>query len=240
MNQKELIENLINYRKENNIFQKSIDQRSDKLEAITYDWPPFASGSPHFGHGLVWAMKDLVGRYKTMKWYKVIRDRWWDCHGLPVEKAVEQKLWLDGKRDIEEKLWIEKFTQECRAYVSNVSDERNRFVDHIGRRADMENAYMTMNLDFMESVINVFDNLYSKNLVYKWFKIQWYCPSCATALSNSEVNEWYEDRQDPAITIKFPLYNKNIEQLEKYECTSDWAVKVVCCIIKKDDKILIW
>lgn len=239
MNQKELIESLNKYRKDNNIFQKSIEQRSNKLEAITYDGPPFASGTPHFWHWLVGVMKDLVGRYKTMKWYKVIRDRWWDCHGLPVEKAVEKKLWLDGKRDIEEKLWIEKFTQECRNYVSNVSDERNNFVDQTGRRADMENAYMTMNLDFMESVINVFDNLYSKNLVYKWFKIQWYCPSCATALSNSEVNEWYEDRQDPAITIKFPLYNKNIGQLEKYEHSSDGSTNVVCCVIKKDGKFLI-
>ena len=240
MNHKELIESLNQYRKENKIFQKSIEQRSNNLEAITYDGPPFASWTPHFGHGLVGVMKDLVGRYKTMKWYKVIRDRWWDCHGLPVEKAVEKKLWLDWKRDIEEKLWIEKFTQECRNYVSNVSDERNNFVDQIGRRADMENAYMTMNLDFMESVINVFDNLYSKNLVYKWFKIQWYCPSCATALSNSEVNEGYQDKQDTAITIKFSLYNKNLEQTEKYECTSDGSVNVVCCVIKKDDKFLIW
>ena len=238
MNQKDLIENLLDYRKEHNTFQKSIDQRSDKLQAITYDGPPFASGTPHFWHWLVWAMKDLVGRYKTMKWYQVIRDRWRDCHGLPVEKAVEKKLWIDGKKDIEEKIGIDKFTQECRNYVSNVSGERNRFVDHIGRRADMDHAYMTMNLDFMESVINVFDNLYSKNLVYKGFRIQRYCPSCATSLSNSEVNEWYEDRQDPAVTVKFSLYNKDQEQLNKYETTSDGFVNVVCCVIKKDNKVL--
>jgi len=85
----------------------------------------------------------------------------------------------------------------------------------------MDHAYMTMNLDFMESVINVFDNLYSKNMVYKGFRIQRYCPSCATSLSNSEVNEGYEDRQDPAVTVKFNLYNKNQEQLEQYETTSD-------------------
>ncbi len=240
MNQKELIQNLTKYRKENNIFQKSIEQRSNKLQAITYDGPPFASGTPHFGHWLVGVMKDLVGRYKTMKWYQVIRDRWRDCHWLPVEKAVEKKLWLDGKKDIEKKLWIDKFTQECRDYVSNVSDERNIFVDQIGRRADMEHAYMTMNLDFMESVINVFDNLYSKNLVYKWFKIQWYCPSCATWLSNSEVNEWYKDKQDPAITIKLPIYNKNQDQLQKYDTTEDGFINVVCCIIKKDNKFLMW
>ncbi|MCK9467032.1 MAG: class I tRNA ligase family protein [Candidatus Absconditabacterales bacterium] len=239
MSQKELINELNQYRKEHKIFEKSIQERSKTLEAITYDGPPFASGEPHFGHGLVGTMKDLVGRYKTMKGYRVIRDRGRDCHGLPVEKAVEKKLGLDGKKDIEEKLGIEKFTQECRNYVSNVSDEWSKFVDQIGRWADMENAYMTMNLDFMESVINVFDNLYSKNLVYKGFNIQRYCPSCATALSNSEVNEGYEDKQDPAITIKFPLYNKNQEQLDKYEHSSDGSINVVCCVIKRDDKFLI-
>ena len=98
MNQKDLIENLLTYRKENNTFQKSIYERSNKLQAITYDGPPFASGTPHFWHWLVWAMKDLVGRYKTMKWYQVIRDWGRDCHGLPVEKAVEKKLWIDGKK----------------------------------------------------------------------------------------------------------------------------------------------
>lgn len=240
MNQKELMESLLNYWKENNTFQRSIDERSDRLEPITYDGPPFASGTPHFGHGLVWVMKDLVWRYKSMKWYKLIRDWWRDCHWLPVEKAVEKQLWIDWKRDIEEKLWIDKFTQECRNYVSNVSDEWTWFVDHIGRRADMKNAYMTMNLDFMESVINVFDNLYSKNLIYKWFKVQWFCPSCATALSNSEVNEWYEDRQDPAITIKFQLSNKAFAEKDNYETVSDWAVNVVCCLIKREWKILIW
>ncbi|HKL43931.1 MAG TPA: class I tRNA ligase family protein, partial [Candidatus Absconditabacterales bacterium] len=95
-----------------------------------------------------------------------------------------------------------------------------------------------MNLDFMESVINVFDNLYSKNLVYKGFKIQRYCPSCATGLSNSEVNEGYQDKQDPAITIKFPIYNKNQEQIKKYDTTSDGFINVVCCVIKKDNKFL--
>lgn len=240
MSHTEMMQKLNDYWKKNDIFQKSIDQRSDKLEAITYDWPPFASWTPHFGHWLVWVMKDIVWRYKTMKWYKTIRDWWWDCHGLPVEKAVESKLWLDWKKDIEEKIWIENFTKACRDYVSNVSDERNIFVDSIWRWADMENAYMTMNLDFMESVINVFDNLYSNNFVYKWFKVQRYCPSCATSLSNSEVNEWYEDRQDPAITIKFPVYNKDQNQINKYEVSDDGCVNVVCCAIKKDWKFLIW
>lgn len=86
---------------------------------------------------------------------------------MPVEKAVEQKLGIDGKKDIEEKLGVQKFVEECRKYVSNTSDERKIFVDRIGRRADMDHAYYTMNLDYMESVIRVIQNMYNQNLVYK-------------------------------------------------------------------------
>ena len=241
MNQKELIQNLNAYWKENKIFQKSLDQRSEKFQSITYDGPPFASGTPHFGHGLPSSMKDAILRYKTMKGYKVNRDRWRDCHGLPVEKAVEQKLGLDGKKDIE-KMGMEKFIEECRKYVSNTSDERRTFVDQIGRRADMDHAYFTMDLDYMESIIRVIQNMYNQNLVYKWFSVQWMCPSCATTLSNSEVNEWYKDKQDTAITIKFPLQIDNIHNqtktdISKYELTPDGFIQVVDCIIKRDGKI---
>lgn len=242
MNQKELIQNLNTYWKENSIFQKSLDQRSEKFQSVTYDGPPFASGTPHFGHGLTSSMKDTILRYKTMKGYKVNRDRWRDCHGLPVEKYVEQKLGIDGKRDIEEKIGVEKFIEECRKSVSNTSNERRTFVDWIGRWADMDHAYYTMNLDFMESIIRVIQNMYNQNLVYKWFNVQWMCPSCATSLSNSEVNDGYKDRQDPAITIKFPLKIDNIHNqvnidIDKYETTDDGFIQVVDCIIKRDGKI---
>lgn len=232
---------MLEYRKTNDIFKKSIDQRSDKLQSVTYDWPPFASWTPHFGHGLTSAMKDTILRYKTMKGYKVNRDRWWDCHWLPVEKYVEKKLWIDGKRDIEEKIGVEKFIEECRASVGNVSGEWRTFVDQIWRWADMDNAYYTMDLDFMESVIWVFQNMYNQNLVYKWFKVQRCCPSCATALSNSEVNEWYKDKQDQAITIKFKInwsQNRKHSDLQNHIVTTDWFMEVVCAVIKRWDKYL--
>ncbi len=241
MNQKELIQGLNAYWKEHKIFQKSLDERSEKFQSVTYDGPPFASGTPHFGHGITSSMKDAILRYKTMKGYKVNRDRWRDCHGLPAEKAVEQKLGIDGKRDIEEKIGVEKFIEECRKYVNNTSDERRTFVDRIWRRADMDHAYYTMDLDYMESIIRVIQNMYNQNLVYKWFNVQWMCPSCATTLSNSEVNEGYKDRQDPAITVKFPLlrdtWHKYYSDREKHEITKDGFLEVVDCIIKRDGKI---
>lgn len=237
MNQKELINEMLDYRKKHDIFRKSVIQRSDKLQSITYDWPPFASWIPHFWHWLTSSMKDTIFRYKSMKGYKVNRDRWRDCHWLPVEKYVEKKLWIDGKRDIEEKIGVKEFIEECRSSVTNISGEWRTFIDQIGRWADMDNAYFTMDLDFMESVIWVFQNMYNQNLVYKWFKVQRCCPSCATALSNSEVNEWYKDKQDQAITIKFKI-NGGIKNREGSETTSDLCVHVVTCAIKQDNKFL--
>jgi len=239
MDHKKIIESLNKQWKENDVFKKSITSRPASMQVVTFDWPPFASGTPHYGHALVSIMKDTLGRFKTMQWYRVERIRWRDCHGLPVEKYVEKQLWLDGKKDIEEKLGVEKFVEACRWTVRNVNSEWKTFVDQIGRWADMDNAYFTMDLEYMESVIWVFSKLYDKNLVYRWFSVQGYCPSCATALSNSEVNEWYKDRQDPAVTVKFPLHNQENIQQQKYEHTSDGAIDIVNCIIKKDDEYLL-
>ncbi len=233
MSQREIIHKINQYWQENDIFQKTLDQRSELFQSSTYDGPPFASGTPHFGHWLASTMKDAVLRYKTMKWYKVNRERGRDCHGLPVEKAVERELWIDGKKDIEEKIWIEKFIEECRKYVSSTSDEWITFVDSLGRWADMDHAYYTMDLSFMESVIWAFKKMYNQNLVYKWFNVQRYCPSCATSLSNSEVNDWYQDKQDPAITVKFQIQD---EINSDFESTEDWFIQVVDCAIQKDGK----
>ncbi len=136
---------------------------------------------------------------------------------------------------------MERFVEECRKYVSNTSDERRTFGDRIGRWADMDHAYYTMNLDFMESIIRVIKNIYNQNLLYKGFNVQWMCPSCATSLSNAEVNDGYKDRQDPAITIKFPLQrnpdHKYFKDTETHEVTKDGFLEVVDCIIKRDGKI---
>jgi leucyl-tRNA synthetase len=132
--------------------------------------------------------------------------------------------------------------EECRNYVSNTSDEWRTFIDQLGRRADMDHAYFTMNLSFMQSVLRAFQTMYNQNLVYKGFKVQRYCPSCATTLANNEVNEGYKDRQDPAITVKFPLrrnINQNARNIDhkKYETTHDGFIQIVDCIIKRDGKI---
>ena len=210
-------------------FQRSIDERAEAMSYKFFDGPPFASGSPHYGHLLAGSIKDVIPRYRTMRGYKVKRKRGWDCHGLPVEKAVEKALWIDGKKDIEDKIWIEAFVEKCRAYVNQTNADWKRFVDHTGRWADIENPYFTMDLDFMESVIWCFSTIYNQNKVYKGFKVQGYCPSCATPLANNEISDGYEDKQDMAITIKFA---HQAPKSGAYEASEDGFIDVVAGVIR--------
>ena len=167
----------------------------------------------------------------TMRGYQVKRKRGWDCHGLPVEKAVEKALGIDGKKDIEEKIWIQTFVEKCREYVNQTNTEWKRFVDHTGRWVDITNPYFTMDLDFMESVMRCFSNIYNQNKVYKGFKVQGYCPSCATPLANNEIAEGYEDRQDTALTVKFPHL---APESEKYSCSEDGFIDVVAGVLRDE------
>ena len=225
----ERMNELLDFWMKDKTFQRSIDERAEAMSYKFFDGPPFASGSPHYGHLLAGSIKDVIPRYRTMRGYKIKRKRGWDCHGLPVEKAVEKALWIDGKKDIEDKIWIETFVEKCRAYVNQTNDDWKRFVDHTGRWADIENPYFTMDLDFMESVIRCFSSIYNQNKVYKGFKVQGYCPSCATPLANNEISDGYEDKQDMAITIKFA---HQAPKSSAYEASEDGFIDVVAGVIR--------
>ena len=231
MSNLEMMESILAYRKSDNTFEKSIKERNEAMAYKFFDGPPFASGNPHYGHLLAWSIKDTIPRYMTMRGYQVKRKRGWDCHGLPVEKAVEKALGIDGKKDIEEKIWIQTFVEKCREYVNQTNTEWKRFVDHTGRWVDITNPYFTMDLDFMESVMRCFSNIYNQNKVYKGFKVQGYCPSCATPLANNEIAEGYEDRQDTALTVKFPHL---APESEKYSCSEDGFIDVVAGVLRDE------
>ena len=226
-----MMESILAYRKSDNTFEKSIKERNEAMAYKFFDGPPFASGNPHYGHLLAWSIKDTIPRYMTMRGYQVKRKRGWDCHGLPVEKAVEKALGIDGKKDIEEKIWIQTFVEKCREYVNQTNTDWKRFVDHTGRWVDITNPYFTMDLDFMESVMRCFSNIYNQNKVYKGFKVQGYCPSCATPLANNEIAEGYEDRQDTALTVKFPHL---APESEKYACSEDGFIDVVAGVLRDE------
>ena len=177
---------VIEFWKENNIFEKSIEQNEGKEEFSFYDGPPTANGKPHIGHILTRVMKDIIPRYKTMKGYHVLRKAGWDTHGLPVELEVEKKLGISGKQQIED-YGVEKFISECKdsvfKYVSMWEDMTNK----IGYWVDMEDPYVTYHDDYIESEWWALKQMWDKGLLYQGHKVMPYCPRCGTALSSHEV-----------------------------------------------------
>lgn len=193
---------VLEFWEEHGVFAKSIQQRENQSEFVFYDGPPFATGLPHYGHLLAGTIKDVVPRYQTMRGKRVARSFGWDCHGLPVEYEMEKKLNLSGKKDIEE-YGVGKFNEACRGIVLRYTEEWKSTVKRMGRWVDFDHGYLTMDLDYMESIWQVFKRLWDMDLIYEGHKILPYCPRCSTPLSNFEANLGYAEVEDPAITIRF-------------------------------------
>lgn len=209
--------------RDNNIFQKSLDNRKGKELYTFYDGPPFANGQPHFGHSLVTSIKDAVGRYKTMQGYYVPRVNGWDTHGLPVEYEIEKKYKISGKKQILD-MGLDKFNQACRDSVFLYKKEWEDFFERIGRWTDKDNAYATMDNSYIESVWWVFAQIHQKGLLYKGFKCMPFCPRCDTPLSNFEVNEGYRDNvSDPSVFVKFEIVDRPDEHFLVWT-TTPWTL----------------
>lgn len=185
-------------------FQKTLDLTQDKPRFSFFDGPPFATGTPHYGHLLASTVKDIIPRYATMNGYHVERRFGWDTHGLPVEHEIDKKLGITGKEDVM-RMGIEKYNQECRAIVMRYADEWRRTIRRMGRWIDMDNDYKTLYPEFMESVWWVFSELYKKDTVYRGVRVMPYSTGCTTPLSNFEAQQNYKDVNDPAVTIGFPI-----------------------------------
>jgi len=201
---------LITLWKKNKIFEKTISERPEDKTWTFLDGPPFITGLPHYGTLLSSIPKDLFPRFWTMKGYRVRRVWGWDCHGLPAENKVENKLGIKRKRDIEEVVGVGKFIEECKTYVKDVSSEWDWYIDHIGRWVDFKNAYKTMDTSYMESVMWVFKGMYGKGYIYKGLRISLYCPHCSTPISNFEVamdSDNYKDVTESANTYKYKIKN---------------------------------
>jgi isoleucyl-tRNA synthetase len=205
-----LEEEMAAYWQKKNIFERSIEERSEKKTFVFYDGPPFATGLPHYGHLLQSVVKDAIPRYKTMQGYRVPRRWGWDCHGLPVENLIEKELKLKSKRDIEA-YGIEGFTNACKLSVFQYVEEWKRYVSRLGRWVDMDHAYRTLDPEYIESVWWVFAELHQKKYVYKDRRVSLYCTRCATPLSSFEISmgNSYADHEDPAVTIKFKERGKD-------------------------------
>ncbi len=194
-------EKILKYWEDNNIFHKSIKNRENCPYFSFYDGPPFATGKPHYGHILATTIKDSVLRYWTMKGYQVPRRVGWDCHGLPVENLIEKELGIKNKKEIEE-MGVQKFNDACRASVFTCVDDFQETLKRVGRWADYDKAYSTLENNYIESVWWVLKQLWNKDLIEKNYRVSPYCPRCGTTLSNFEVNQGYKETKDKSIYVK--------------------------------------
>jgi len=200
----EVEKEILEFWKKDNTFQKSIERNPEDNEFVFFDGPPFATGTPHYGHILAGAIKDAIPRYKTMQGFRVNRKFGWDCHGVPVEFLIEKENNIGGKPGIE-KMGTGPFNDLCQSAVMRCADEWESTVERMGRFVDFKNDYKTMDPDFMESVWSVFRELWNKDLIYEGEKVIAYSPKLGSPLSNFEAGQNYKDIDDPAITVKFPV-----------------------------------
>ncbi|MBU1557439.1 class I tRNA ligase family protein [Patescibacteria group bacterium] len=197
-------EKILEFWKENDIFDRSQKKESSEGEFVFYDGPPFATGLPHYGHILAGTIKDVLPRYQTMLGKKVSRRWGWDCHGLPVENLIEGELGLKTKQDIHD-LGIEKFNQAAKESVLRYDVDWKEIIPRTGRWVDMDFSYKTMDTSYSESIWWIFKNIYDKGLIYEGHKAMHLCPRCETTLSNFEVNQGYKDIKDLSVTAEFAL-----------------------------------
>ena len=229
-------------------FDKSISNRDGANEFVFYDGPPFANGLPHYGHILTGFVKDIIPRFQTMKGSKVDRVFGWDCHGLPAEMESEKELGITGRKQIQD-FGVEKFNNHCQESVMKYTKEWEVTVGRQARWVDFENDYKTMDLDYMESVMWAFKQLWDKGLVYEKDRVMPYSWKAETPLSNFEtrLDDSYRERKDPAVTVKFEIDDTRIDFENDYKSyllawtTTPWTLpsNLACAVGKEIEYSLI-
>jgi isoleucyl-tRNA synthetase len=191
--------------RERDVFAESLRRREGARQWVFYEGPPTANGPPGSHHVFSRVFKDIYPRFQTMRGYRVARKGGWDCHGLPVEIAVEQKLGIKSKAEIEEKIGIERFNAECRSSVFAYVEEWNRLTERIGFWIDLEDAYRTLDESYIESVWWALAQIDERGLLYEGNKVVPYCPRCETTLSSHEVALGYQDVVDPSVFLQLAV-----------------------------------
>ena len=189
-----------------NTFHKSLNKTKQGHPFSFYDGPPFGNGLPHWGHLGVSAVKDMVGRYRTMRGRHVVRELGWDCHGLPAENSVEKSQGRQAK-DIVATDGIAAFCDMCRHDILKYTREWERFIERIGRWVDVGDGYgyKTMDKNYMESMLWTLKTLYDRGLLYKDYSVNPFDWVNGTVISNSEASQDYRDVVDDAVTVWFEL-----------------------------------
>ena len=212
-------EEILDFWKDKQIFEKSVSTREGKESYVFYEGPPSANGMPGIHHVMARTIKDIFPRYKTMKGFQVKRKAGWDTHGLPVEIGVEKELGIT-KEDIGKKISVEDYNAACKKAVMRYTDVWNEMTERIGYWVDMDDPYITYKPKYMESVWWLLKQIYDKGLIYKGYTIQPYSPKAGTGLSSHELNQpgTYQDVTDTTVTAQFkaktdslPVFLKKIE-----------------------------
>ncbi|HZO06052.1 MAG TPA: class I tRNA ligase family protein, partial [Solirubrobacterales bacterium] len=194
--------------RETEVFERSLTNRADAEVWSFFEGPPTANGRPGSHHVLSRVFKDVYPRYRTMCGYRVPRKAGWDCHGLPVELEVEKQLGISSKQEIEE-FGIAEFNQRCRESVFEYVEEWNRLTERIGFWLDLDDPYVTLEDDYIESVWWSLKRLFDEDRLYEGYKVVPYCPRDGTPLSSHEVAQGYKDVEDPSIYVRFPLLDED-------------------------------
>ncbi|WP_443937733.1 isoleucine--tRNA ligase [Pedobacter sp. MW01-1-1] len=195
---------ILDFWKEENIFEKSISSRPKSNPFTFYEGPPSANGMPGIHHVMARAIKDIFCRYKTLKGFQVKRKGGWDTHGLPIELAVEKKLGIT-KEDIGKKISVDEYNEACRTEVMRYTDVWNDLTEKMGYWVDLENPYITYEKDYIETLWWILKQLYNKGFLYKGYTVQPYSPAAGTGLSSHELNQpgTYKDVSDTTIVAQF-------------------------------------
>ncbi|MCX7616118.1 MAG: class I tRNA ligase family protein [Patescibacteria group bacterium] len=239
-NPSEVEEKVLQFWKEKNIFQKTLNPKGKKKKFFHFwEGPPYANGRPGIHHVLARVFKDVFLRYKTMQGFIVPRKAGWDTHGLPIEIEAEKDFGVSSKVEIE-KIGIDRFNQKAKEIVFRCKDEFEKMTERIGYWLDLKNAYVTYSPDFIESLWWVFKRIYERGYLKELYRVVPYCPRCQTPLSNHELGQpgVYKSVPDPSLFVKFPLAGKENEFLLVWT-TTPWTLpaNVAVAVLPEGDYV---
>ena len=200
----ELERRILQFWKENRVFERSVEERAGAPLFVLYEGPPTANASPGVHHVLARVFKDVIPRYKTMKGYRCPRKAGWDTHGLPVELEVERELGFTSKAEIEA-YGVTNFNAKCRQSVFRYVKEWNELTGRIAFWVDTDHPYITLDNGYIESCWWVVKQLWDKGLIYQGYRVTPHCPRCGTSLSSHEVALGYDETDDPSVYVKFKV-----------------------------------
>ncbi len=225
-------EQVLEFWKKEDIFKKANELAKNRPQYVFYEGPPTANGRPGIHHVIARTVKDLICRYKAMQGFRVDRKGGWDTHGLAVEIEVEKQLGLKSKKEIVE-YGIDKFNQKCRESVFKYLEEWNRITERTGYWLDLDEAYVTLKNEYIESVWWILKNFFDKGLIYQGHKTVPFCPRCETGLSSHEVALGYETVKDPSIYIKVKAADGDFSYL--VWTTTPWTLPSNAALCLKPD-----